>query len=159
MSKHQTTVIIASYADQKSAEADWEAVEKTAKEGNYLADSAVVVREADGTPKLVDRQSRHGWGKGAIAGAVVGILFPPSILLGAAVGAIAGAGVGRLHRSLGRDKVKNLGDTLDKGDAAVIAVVDTAAVDAFTAALSHAGEVHSEATGLSDDELQAAPAS
>jgi|SRR5271155_537149 len=155
MSKHQTTVIIASYADQKTAEADWEAVEQTAKNGNYLADSAVVVREDDGTPKLVDRQSRHGWGKGAIAGAVVGVLFPPSILLGAAVGAIAGAGIGRLHRSLGREKVKNLGDTLDKGSAAVIAVVDTSAVDAFKASLGHALEVHSEATGLTDDELQA----
>ncbi len=159
MSKHQTTVVIASYKDQKTAEADWEAVEHTAKEGNYLADSAVVVREADGTPKLVDRQSRHGWGKGAIAGAVVGILFPPSILLGAAVGAVAGAGVGRLHRSLGREKVKSLGDTLDKGEAAVIVVADTAAIDAFKASLSHAVEIHSESTGLTDDELQVAPAS
>ena len=108
MSKHQTTVMIASYADAASAEADWEELEKMAKSGHYLADAAVVTKDAEGNPKVTERQSRHGWGKGAIVGAVVGVIFPPSILAGAAIGAAAGGGVARLHRSLGRTKIKDL---------------------------------------------------
>lgn len=156
MSKHQTTILIAIYADQASAEADWEELEKTAKSGHYLSDAAVVTKDAEGNPKIADRQSRHGWGKGAIVGAVVGIIFPPSILAGAAVGAVAGGGVARLHRALSREKVKNLGDVFDQGQAAVIAVVDVGSVDAFKGALGKATAVHTEETGLADDELRQA---
>src|SRR5580658_7481009 len=148
MSKHQTTILIATYPDQTSAEADWEELEKTAKAGHYLSDAAVVTKDAEGNPKITDRQSRHGWGKGAIVGAVVGLLFPPSILAGAAIGAVAGGGVARLHRALGRDKVKSLGDVFDQGQAAIIAVVDVGAVDAFKSVLGKATAVHSEETGL-----------
>ena len=159
MSKKNTTVIVAAYRDLPTAEADWNDLETVAKEGLYVADAALVTKDAEGNPKTLERQSHHGWGKGAVAGAVVGVLFPPSLIGGAIVGGLAGGGVARLNRSLGRGKVKDLGEALDRGEIALIAVVDTDSLAAFERSLTRAVHVHSEETGLTDDDLkEAAPA-
>ena len=159
MSKKNTTVIVAAYRDLPTAEADWNALETVAKEGLYVADAAVVTKDADGDPKILERQSHHGWGKGAVAGAVVGVLFPPALIGSAIAGGVAGAAVGKVSRSLGRGKVKDLGDVLDKGEIALVAVVDTGSLVAFENSLAKAIEVRSEAMGLTDDDLkEAAPA-
>jgi uncharacterized membrane protein len=125
-----------------------------AKEGLYVADAALVTKDAEGKPKTLQRESHHGWGKGAVAGAVVGVLFPPSLIGGAIVVGLAGGGVARLTRSLGRGRVKTLGEPLDKGEIALVAVVDTASLDAFKTSLTRAVEMHSEETGLTDDDLR-----
>jgi len=75
---------------------------------------------------VLQRQTRHGWGKGAVAGAVVGVLFPPSLLGAAAVGAGGGALVARFSRALGRGKTKDLGEALDDGSLAIIVVAPEA---------------------------------
>src|SRR3954451_10748655 len=86
---------IATYADRVAAEKDWHVVEQSAADGTIdLADGALVVRDGDGGVTTVDRLSHHGWGKGAVAGAVVGLLFPPTLI----AGAVAGAAGGRGHR-------------------------------------------------------------
>jgi uncharacterized membrane protein len=156
MSKKDTTVIVAAYRDLPTAEADWNDLETAAKEGLYVSDAALVTKDAEGNPKILERQSHHGWGKGAVAGAVVGILFPPSLIGGAIVGGLAGGGVARLTRSLGRGKIKDLGEVLDKGEVALIAVVDTASLVAFEKALARALDIHSAETGLADDDLKQA---
>jgi uncharacterized membrane protein len=120
----------------------------------YAADAALVTKDAEGNPKTLERQSHHGWGKGPVAGAVVGVLFPPSLIGGAIVVGLAGGGVARLTRSLGRGRVKTLGEPLDKGEIALVAVVDTASLDAFKTSLTRAVEMHSEETGLTDDDLR-----
>jgi uncharacterized membrane protein len=62
--------------------------------------------------------TRHGaWG-GAGVGALVGILFPPSIIVGAAVGGVSG----HLWRGMSRGDVKELGEIIDDGQAALIIV-------------------------------------
>ena len=59
--------------------------------------------------------TRHGaWG-GAAVGAVVGILFPPSIIAGAAVGATVGGVGGHLWKGMSRSDVKEFGDIIDAG--------------------------------------------
>jgi hypothetical protein len=50
--------------------------------------------------------------------------------------------------------VKTLGEPLDKGEIALVAVVDTASLDAFKTSLTRAVEMHSEETGLTDDDLR-----
>ena len=82
---------IASYPDEASAEKDWAAVEGAASAGSIdLADAALVTKAPDGTVSSVNRQSHHGWGKGAVAGAVVSVVFPPSIVVGAVAGGVSG---------------------------------------------------------------------
>jgi hypothetical protein len=70
--KHLSTTV-AVYDTLDAASADWAEVEKHAESGVLdLADAALVSRTEEGvTP--AQRHSRHGWGKGAVAGAVVGV--------------------------------------------------------------------------------------
>jgi uncharacterized membrane protein len=106
----------------EAAETDWAALEAGAKSGEFTIADAALVENRDGEPLVLHRQSHHGWGKGAVVGAVVGILFPPTIVGAAAVGAGGGALVARMRRGLDSGKVKDLGETLKLGSRAIIVV-------------------------------------
>lgn len=125
MAKNLSTTV-AVYSDQGTAEKDWDAVEVSAKSGGIdLADAALVHREADGTITTLRRQSHHGWGKGAIAGAMVGLIFPPSLIGSAIVGAAGGGIVARLSRRVDRGDIKDLGEVMDTGDIDMVIVTDS----------------------------------
>jgi uncharacterized membrane protein len=113
---------IAVYSDVPSAEADWAALEAAAEAGRIQIADGAFVENKGGEAVILHRRSQHGWGKGAIAGAVVGVLFPLSIIGAAAVGAGGGALTSRLSRSLGRNHVKDLGQTLESGAIAILLV-------------------------------------
>ncbi len=66
--------------------------------------------------------TRKGAWWGAAAGAAVGIIFPPSILVGAAAGAGIGAVSGHLSRGMSRSDAKQLGDFIDPGQAGLVIV-------------------------------------
>jgi uncharacterized membrane protein len=146
-----TTVAV--YHDEAGANADWSALESAAQAGQLkIADAALVANQA-GETVILQRQSRHGWGKGAVVGAVVGILFPPSILGAAAVGAGGGALIGRLSRALGRKDVKVLGETLDSGSMAIIVVSPAESTSAVTATLKGA-ELSATAPSATEEEIE-----
>jgi len=112
---------IATYDDLPSAQKDWAAVESAAKAHSIdLADAALIKRDADGTVETVHRQSHHGWGKGAVAGAVVGILCPPALVGSAVAGAAGGGIVARMNRSLDRGDIKDMGEVMDAGEVAMV---------------------------------------
>jgi len=136
MKNLSTTVAV--YDDIADAEKDWDAIEAAAAGGSVeLADAALVVNNENGV-NAVKRQSHHGWGKGAAAGAVVGILFPPAILGSSIVGAAGGGVMARLNRSLDRGDIKDLGEVMDAGEIVLVLITseDTgqAAVDVLTGA-------------------------
>ena len=66
--------------------------------------------------------TRHGGWGGAAAGAVVGLLFPPSIIGSALVGGAIGGVSGHLWRGMSRSDVKELGELIDAGEAALLVV-------------------------------------
>jgi uncharacterized membrane protein len=90
--------------------------------GTY--DAAVAIKEADGTVTVSkwEKPTQHGAWTGIAVGAVVGILFPPSILGMAAVGGVAGGLIGHFHGGMSRSDVKELGEMLDAGEAALIVI-------------------------------------
>jgi uncharacterized membrane protein len=106
----------------ETAEADWSALEAAAKAGEFKIADAALVENRGGEVLVLQRESHHGWGQGAVVGAVVGILFPPTIVGAAAVGAGGGALVARLRRALDHGKVKDLGESLHDGAMAIIVV-------------------------------------
>ena len=55
-------------------------------------------------------------------GAVVGLVFPPGLLAGAALGAGIGALGGNIGKGWGASDVKEVGQALDVGEAGVILV-------------------------------------
>jgi uncharacterized membrane protein len=113
---------IAVYPDVSTAQADWSAIEAAAEAGRIVMADGALLENQKQEAVIVQRKSHHGWGKGAVAGAIVGVLFPPSIIVSAAVGAGGGALVSRMTRSLNRGQVKELGEALDSGEVAIIVV-------------------------------------
>ena len=107
---------------QEAAEADWAALEAAAEANEFKMADAALVANQNGEALILERQSHHGWGEGAVVGAVVGILFPPTIIGAAVVGAGGGALVARLKRALDHGKVKDLGEALRGGTRAIIVV-------------------------------------
>jgi uncharacterized membrane protein len=116
---------IGTYPDEAVARDDYEIVKDlhAAKAvGTY--DAAVVTKDAEGKVHVNkdETATRHGaWG-GAAAGAVIGILFPPSIIGTAVVGAAVGGVGGHLWKGMSRADVKEFGDLIDDGQAALVII-------------------------------------
>jgi uncharacterized membrane protein len=55
-------------------------------------------------------------------GAAVGLIFPPSVLVSGLVGAGAGALMGHLQGGMSRSDLKEIGETLEESEAALIVV-------------------------------------
>ena len=82
--------------------------------------------------------TRHGaWG-GAAVGAVIGILFPPAVIGTAAVGAAVGGIGGHLWRGMSRADVKELGEVIDAGQAALLVVGESKLEQAVEKAVTKA---------------------
>jgi uncharacterized membrane protein len=132
---------IAVYNDVATAQADWSAIEAAAEAGRIEMADGALLENQDGEAAILQRKSHHGWGKGAVAGAIVGVLFPPSVIGAAAVGAGGGALLSRMTRSLGRSQVKDLGETLDRGAIAIIVVYPIESTNLVTQTLRAAQKV------------------
>jgi len=118
-------IYIGTYASEVDARADYDVVKDLHALGAVGTYDAAVVTKDDAGKVHVNKDemaTRHGaWG-GAAVGAVVGILFPPSIIVGAAVGAAVGGVGGHLWRGMSRADVKEFGEIIDQGQAALIVV-------------------------------------
>jgi uncharacterized membrane protein len=69
-----------------------------------------------------EKPTQHGAWTGIAVGAVVGIIFPPSIIGSAAVAGVTGGLIGHFWGGLSRSDVKALGDFLDEGQAALLVI-------------------------------------
>src|SRR5450631_2510038 len=118
-------IYIGTYPGEAAAREDYDVVKglhAAGAAGTY--DAAVVTKDNAGKVHVNkdEMATRHGaWG-GAAVGAVVGILFPPSIIATAAVGAAVGGVGGHLWRGMSRSDVKEFGDIIDAGQAALLIV-------------------------------------
>ena len=111
------------YDEIADAEADYEAVFDLHAAGAIgTFDSAVIYKDEDGKVHVskTEKPTQHGAWTGAGVGALVGILFPPAIIGSAIVGAGAGGLVGHLSGGISRGDLKDLGEELEQGSAAVI---------------------------------------
>ncbi len=130
-------VYIGTYRDEMAARKDYEIVKDLHAEhmvGSY--DAAVITKDHDGRVHVNkdEMATRHGGWGGAAAGAVVGILFPPSIIATTLVGAAVGGVSGHLWRGLSRSDVKEFGDLIDEGQAALLIVGASTVLEAVNKA-------------------------
>ena len=118
-------IYVGTYPDEVSARDDYEIVKDlhaVGAVGTY--DASVVTKDENGKVHVNkdETATRHGaWG-GAAAGAVVGILFPPSLIGSAIVGAGIGGVGGHLWKGMSRADVKEFGELIDDGEAALVIV-------------------------------------
>ncbi|WP_371477500.1 DUF1269 domain-containing protein [Kitasatospora sp. NBC_00315] len=118
-------IYIGIYPTEAGAKADYEIVKELhalGAVGSY--DSALVTKDSAGKVHVNkdETATRHGaWG-GAATGALVGLLFPPAVIGTAVVGAAVGGIGGHLWRGMSRADVKEFGELIDEGQAALIVV-------------------------------------
>ena len=121
-------IFIGTYASEVDARADYDVVKDLHAMGAVgTYDAAVVTKDEAGKVHVNkdETTTRHGaWG-GAGVGALVGILFPPSVIGSALVGAAIGGISGHLWKGMSRADVKEFGDAIDSGEAALVIVGDT----------------------------------
>ena len=121
-------IFIGTYSSEVDARTDYDVVKDLHAMGAVGTYDAAVVTKDDAGKVHVNKDetaTRHGaWG-GAGVGALVGILFPPSIIGSALVGAAIGGISGHLWKGMSRADVKEFGDAIDSGEAALVIVGET----------------------------------
>ena len=118
-------IYIGTYPSEAAARANYDVVKDLRAVGAVgTYDAAVVTKDDAGKvhENKDEMATRHGaWG-GAAVGALIGILFPPAIIGTAVVGAAVGGVSGHLWRGMSRADVKELGEIIDDGQAALVIV-------------------------------------
>lgn len=118
-------LFIGTYNNVDDARQDYEAVKELHRQGVIgTYDAAVVEKDREGKVHVHKREkpTQHGAWTGAAVGAVVGILFPPSVIASAIVGGAAGGLIGHFWRGMSRGDMKDLGEALDEGQAALVVI-------------------------------------
>jgi uncharacterized membrane protein len=142
MSDKHKDVLIAAYLFEDLAKQDFDAVLKLAEQKTITVEGVVLVQKDDDGEVHVTETGDHLGRKGATMGGGVGLvvgLFAPPLLAATAVGAAAGAVMGRFakHR-LESGIAEKMDAALPPGSGGVIAVYDTEGADAVDKALPNA---------------------
>ena len=139
-------LLVARFADMDTAAAAYDAL-REAESQRAIDIQGVLVVDADyqgkiKVRKLTDHHTRRGLAWGAVAGAALAIIFPPSLLAGAALGGIVGAAAGKAGNIKTKsDLAKELADVITPGTSGIVAVLDVTAVDAVKESIPNAAEV------------------
>ena len=134
-------VFIASYSSVDYAMMDYSAVQQLYIDGAIdTYDAAVVQKDADGNVHVSkhEKPTQKGAWTGIAVGAVVGVLFPPAIIPMAAAGGVAGGVIGHVWHGMSRSDMKDLGETLDAGTAALVVVGKSSLADKIAKATAKA---------------------
>jgi len=141
MSDKPVFIYAATYSSTDDAWGDYELLLELHAEkliGTY--DVAVVNKDLDGKVHVHkhEKPTQHGaWG-GLAVGALVGVIFPPSVLGAAAVGGVVGGLGGHFKKGLSRGDAKELGEMLDDGEAALVVIGESRVEEQLDKALTRA---------------------
>src|SRR6478736_3033158 len=142
MSDNQKDVVIAAYLFEDLAKRDFDAVLKLAEDKMITVEGVVLVqKDADGEVQVTETGAhlgRKGAKLGGGAGLVVG-LFAPPLLAATAVGAAAGAVMGKFARHRLESGIgEKMDNALPPSSGGVIAVYDSDGAAAVDGALANA---------------------
>jgi len=143
MSDRPVFIYAATYASTDDAWADYDILLDLHAEklvGTY--DAAVISKDNNGKVHVNkhEKATQHGaWG-GIAVGALVGVLFPPSVLGAAAVGGVVGGLGGHFKKGVSRGDAKELGEMLEEGEAALVVIGESRVEEQLDKALTHAGK-------------------
>lgn len=141
MSSETKQILVAAYANEEAARKAYKAVLAAGTKSHSSIESVAMVEKRPGGKLRIKESDDTSGGRGAKFGAVVGGAVGllgglPGVLLGAGIGALA-AGLYSRWRDTGLpdEQLRALGDTLDLGDAAVVAVAGADDVEEVAALL------------------------
>jgi uncharacterized membrane protein len=141
MSDNPVFVYAATYASKDDAQADYDILldlHADALVGTY--DVASINKDDKGKVHVHkhEKPTQHGTWGGIAVGALVGIIFPPALLGAAAVGGVVGGVGGHFRKGLSRGDLKELGDQLLDGEAALIVIGESRVAEQLDKALTRA---------------------
>jgi uncharacterized membrane protein len=124
MADEPVFLYVARYPNEAEAREDYQVLLELHAAGVVGTYDAAVVTKDDHKVHVHkhEKPTQHGAWTGIAVGAVVGIIFPPSIIGSAAVAGVAGGLIGHFWGGLSRSDVKALGDFLDEGQAALLVI-------------------------------------
>ncbi len=150
----------AQYTTLDAAKEDFAAIKELHKEkfvGFY--DAALFTKEEGGKVKIVDTDESgraRGTGIGLAVGAVLGLVFPVSLLVWGAAGAGLGAVVGHFATGMPRSDIKELGDALDEGQAGIILMGETTMEEGMDHLAKRAAKVLKKEVDVNAEEVKKA---
>jgi uncharacterized membrane protein len=156
MAQNPVFLFVAAYSSEEQAHADYEALKDLHATGLVGTYDAAIVVKSDGKIHVHkhEKPTQHGAWTGLAVGAVVGILFPPSVIAAGVVGAGAGGLVGHLWRGMSRADVKELGELLDDGEAGLVIIGTSKIEEQISKALTRAERQLVKELDAEADELE-----
>jgi uncharacterized membrane protein len=141
MTDNPVEVFVAAFANEAQAGVALKDFKAMNREGSIdLIDAVVVVHGTDGKVRFEETADPSGkkLGKrGAIAGGLIGLIFPPSIIAGAVVGGAAGGIWGKIRdKGFKDDDLKAIGESLPPGSSAIIAIAEDKVVERLATGLA-----------------------
>src|SRR5215212_2662034 len=135
MSEKPLVAFIATYDDVADARLDYEEVKQAHSQG-FIGDydAAIVWKNDKGKIEIdsvSDDASRKWLWAGLGIGALIGLIFPPSILASSAIGALSGAIIGKFRDGIQQDDLELMSDALRGDNAALVVVADNRVGDAL----------------------------
>jgi uncharacterized membrane protein len=116
-----------------------------------------VIRKEEGGKVRVtktEKPTQHGAWTGAAVGALVGLVFPPAVIGSAIVGAGAGGLTGHLAKGISRGDLKELGEELEAGTAAVIVLGESKIEEQLAEATRRSNKLIEKQVDADADELE-----
>ena len=141
-------IIVAQFADMDAAKAAYyDLLDAEARRAIDI--DGVLVANADyqgniHIQKMTDHKTRNGFLWGAVGGAVLGVIFPPSIIASAVGVGIAGAALGKIGNVLMKsDMAADLASVISPGTSGIVALVSITAIEDVKEAIPEATLVKS----------------
>jgi uncharacterized membrane protein len=157
------------YGDAADALADYELIKKLHTEANLVDayDAAVIERDQKGKVKIVKKHETPtrvggvlGGGVGLATGVVI-VLFPAAaigggLLLGTTgAGALLGALAGHAAAGMSRSDLKDLGESLDEGEAGLVVVAVSDMEAKVRSAMKRAQKIEEKQLKADQKEIEA----
>jgi len=81
-------------------------------------------------------------------------VFPPSIIVGAAVGGTAGGVIGHLRKGMSRGDLKDLGESLREGEAAIVVIGESKIEEQLEKAAARVNKIIEQQVDADADEFK-----
>jgi len=143
MSDNPVQLVVAAFKDEESAKAALKELKQIQKERLIKIENAAVLRRDQKGKLHITETQDMGGGKGAalggVGGAAIGLIAGPALLVPAAVGALVGGLTAKLRDSgFSNQRLETLGESLQPGTSAIVAVVEHTWVGEVEQALAEA---------------------
>jgi uncharacterized membrane protein len=140
------TLIVAQFPTRAEVDAAYAQLQEIERNSPYKIDGVVIAEcDAEGKVhlgKVTEHSTKTGLKWGAVGGAILGVIFPPSIIASAVGFGAFGAAIGKAHNVMERKGLaEELAGVMKPNTAGIIALVENTAVVEIRAALAKADRI------------------